>query len=245
MKNIYVILTPIVVFLVLIVVYYFYFNNPKKKSVIEQKPYTLGETLKKLNTDSTFLENADLQSIRPEELIEYFRKGLIEFRYSSDPKKEFGLKIEKDFPGENGRVILEIFRAYGEYMSFLSTLENHSELDSFEKWNEKIKYREVFFGKNLKEKLFPKKDSETIEKFFLYAKRYLKKHTNDNLRSKKIHLEKAKKEIYGEEYSRLIELEPLDERFELEWNIREQEIKIMTEKERMELKKEILDDLRK
>lgn len=207
--------------------------------------YSQSETMRKLNSNSAYLESEDLKLIRPDELVEYFRQGIISFKYSADPKREFGLEIEKKIPGEAGRVIREIFLAYCEYDSYLSDLNKNESLDDYEKWNEKIKSRDIFFGRELREKLFPKRDSETIEKYFLYTKRYLKKHESDDFRSKKIHLEKAKAEIYGLDYHRLLQLEPVERQFELELNLRKKQIEIMSEKEKEVIKKEILESIGK
>ena len=206
---------------------------------------TLSDTLKILNQNPLYLESDDLKKIAPHEYIEYFRQGLIAHKYSTDPKKEFGLKIEKNFPGESGRVIGELFKAYIEYDSFTSLIDSNSSLDDYDKWNEKINSREIFFGKDLTEKLFLQKDSELNEKFFYYTKSYLKKHELENFRSKSIHIEKARREIYGQDFEKLLRLEPAEKKFELEMDLRKNEMDIMTEEEKSKMKKEILDNLNK
>jgi hypothetical protein len=101
------------------------------------------------------------------------------------------------------------------------------------------------FGEKLDPLLYPKKDSETIERFYAYTERYLKKHYTDMPRSKKNHLIKARREIYGSDYERLFAIEPERLQFDLELKINERELSILNEYEKKQAIAELKEKIGK
>lgn len=227
-KRIYIFFLVLVLIILGILGFYFLFyknsisKNEKELSFI------------KLKEDPEYLERENLVKINGEYLLEYFRQRLIFHNYSTKKKGKSGfiLELEKDFPGERSRVLVSILEKFLEFEEKKKEINIDKKLDSFEKI-EKINLTQIeIFGEKLSIILFPKKDSEKIEKFYEYADRYLKKHFFDLTRKKEIHLEKAKKEIYGEDFGKLISLEPAKKKLELDIQIHERELSILNDEEK-------------
>ncbi len=207
--------------------YFLFFKN------IIQKNANLA-VFEKLKTDTEYLERENLVKINEEYLLEYFRQRLIFHNYSYEKKEKNGFinELEAEFPGERARVLISLLDKYLEFDEKKKEISNDKNFDSYEKI-EKINLLKVeIFGQKLTEILFPKKDSEKIEKFYEYADRYLKKHFFDFTRKKEIHLEKAKKEIYADDYEKLLSIEPAKKKLELDIKIHERELSILNDEEK-------------
>ncbi|MCE9500081.1 MAG: hypothetical protein K8R21_06240 [Leptospira sp.] len=129
-------------------------------------------------------------------------------------------------------------------MDYCVRVGKDTKLDDYEKILATTGARKVFFGENLATKIYPSRDSELVEKFFSYSEHYLRKHRNDSVRSIKIHLEKAREEIYGSEYDRIKNSEPYEKVIALELQIYEKEISILTDSEKDGFVRELKRKLR-
>ena len=213
---------------------FYYFKVYKK--TFEEPDYNSAPSsyFQRLKENPSYLIEENLLQIKSLSMVEYFRTRMLYHTYtnSSSPKQNFQAEIERDFPGERGQVLMELLDAYLQFEKQKEKVLNDSDLDSYEKILKVEMLRIELFGENLDSLLYPKKDSETIERFYAYTNRYLKKHYTDMPRSKKIHLMKARHEIYGSDYERLYSLEPERLQFDLELKINERELSILNEYEK-------------
>ncbi len=213
---------------------YYYFKVYKKN--LEAPDYiNMSDSLfQRIKENPDYLIAENLLEIKSMPLLEYLRTRILFYRYS-DPdnaKKRIQTELEMDFPGERGRALIEILEVYLKLEKGIEEIEKEDTLDSYEKILKIELLKAELFGEKLMVLLFPRKDSEAIERFYAYSERYLKKHYTDMPRSKKIHLGKARREIYGEEYDRIFAMEPMRRRFELELKINERELSILNEYEK-------------
>lgn len=215
--------------------FYYYFKVYKQN--FEEKSYYSNDSdslFLRIKENPEYLVRENLLQVKSFALLEFFRVRLLYYTYSDDtsPEQKLEEELERDFPGERGRVLSEILSVYLKYEKEKEKTQKDSELDNYEKILKIEMLRVEFFGESLSRLLFPKKDSETIEKFYAYTDRYLKKHYTDMPRSKKNHIQKARREIYSSEYERLYSLEPTRRQFELELKINERELSILNEYEK-------------
>jgi hypothetical protein len=222
--------------------YYFFFYE-KKVEYSEISPKAV--VLEKLQHNPEYLQTENLEVIQGLSTMEYLRtRMLYHSRSSSNPENAALEELERDFPGERGRVLMNLLLAQNLWEKEKREIEKDENLDEYQKYLRGFQKRKEIFGENLEPILFAPKESEKIETFFLYSQRYLRKHETDTPRSKKAHLEKARMEIYGENYDSLLAKEPFEKRLELELRIYEREMSIFTEEERIQkiakIKKELL-----
>ena len=213
----------------------FYYFKIYKKNLEDPDYHTISDSLfLQLKDNPDYLLRENLLEIKSLSLLEYFRTRMLFHTYtnSGSPKKYFQKELELDFPGERSRVLIEILEVYLKFEKEKQKENEDKDLDDYEKILKIEMVRFELFGEKLESLLFPSKDFETIEKFYAYTNRYLKKHYTDMPRSKKNHLLKARKEIYGTDYERLFAQEPFQRIFELELKINERELGIMNEFEK-------------
>ncbi len=224
----------------------FYYFKIYKKNLEEPDYYGSSDSLfQRLKENPSYLVEENLLQINSVSLIEYFRTRMLFHTYTnpSSPKQNFQSELERDFPGERGQVLIELLDAYLRFDKQKQDIIKDSDLDSYEKILKIEMLRIELFGENLDPLLYPKKDSETIERFYEYAERYLKKHYTDMPRSKKNHLYRARREIYGSEYERLYAQEPVRLQFDLELKINERELSILNEYEKKQAIAELKEKL--
>lgn len=237
-------LIVIISILLVISVGFIYYFKVYKKSFEEPVYSDVPESIfLRLQENPDYLIQEKLLSIQSLDLLEYFRTRMLYHSYtdSISPEKNFKEELEKDFPGERGRVLIEIFEVYLRFQKEKNKVYKDEELDGYEKFLKIEMLRVEIFGENLAKLLFPKKDSEKINKFYAYTERYLKKHYTDMPRSKKNHISKARIEIYGDDFDRLYSAESPQRQFELELKINERELSILNEYE----KKQAIAEIRK
>jgi hypothetical protein len=212
-----------------------YYFKVYKKNLEEPDYYSAPDSIfQRLKENPSYLVEENLLQINSLALVEYFRTRMLYYSYTNPgaSKENFKEELERDFPGERGRALVELLDAYLRFEKQKEKVLALSDLDSYEKILKIEMLRIELFGENLDLLLYPKKDSETIERFYAYTERYLKKHYTDMPRSKKNHLNKARREIYGEDYERLFALESARLQFNLELKINERELSILNEYEK-------------
>lgn len=213
-------------------VYYFYFSKKIENTVrIEDSE----DIIRKLNENPDYLIQENLLAIKGYSLIEFLRQRYLYHKYEDpgkDPESSASEELIADFPGERGRVLVGILKTYIKFEREKDLLYKNTELDRYQKINKTEELRKEKFGIGLEKLLFPVKDSDIIDKFYAYTERYLKKHYTDIPRYKRIHLEKARREIYGDNFDRLFDKEPISSRIDLEMRIMERELGILNEKEK-------------
>ncbi len=224
---------------------YYYLNYYKKDSYASFDPSA--SITEKLNYNVTYLEEENLLNIKGLSTIEYIRTRLLYHRYETkgDPTKSLVEELEREFNGEKAKVLIDILNNYQKYEKDKLQIDEDKNLSEYKK---SLKYKELrvsIFGEELESILFPEKKDDLVDKFFLYSKHYLKNHYEDDPISKRDHLLKAKKEIYGDLYEDLILSEPIPEKIELELGIQEREMSILTEKERKIKIEKIREKIRK
>jgi hypothetical protein len=220
--------------------YFFMREEPEPRYGAKKEPL-----LKQLDIQPQFLEKEGLLEIKSTPVLEYIRQRLLYHsqKLSNDPMEATKQEFLQDFPGEKGRVLSGLLFIYEDYKKKLDTIQNDNQLDSYQKLMEVRSIREKVWGKNLTKVFFPESDYEIIERFYAYSDRYLKKHYDDDTISKRVHLEKAKLEIYGDRFQELVMREPYRLQYDFELKIMEREMSIMDENERTALKKDIEEAL--
>ncbi|MCB1179110.1 MAG: hypothetical protein KDK36_16105 [Leptospiraceae bacterium] len=230
-KNYYsVILFLLILILGLGLTYYFFFykDEPYKKEYDPKATY-----LEKLSLKPDYLREENIERIKGLSTMEYLRTRMLFHKFnSSNPENDAMEELERDFPGEKGRLLMNLLLALNLFEKEKKIIEGDENLDSYQKYVRILKKRKEIFGKNLEPTLFPVQESDLIQSFFLYSDRYLKRHPTDTIRSKKTHLEKARMEIYDTEYENLKSKEPFEKILELELKIQEREMSILSEEER-------------
>ncbi|MDX1958575.1 MAG: hypothetical protein SFU98_08390 [Leptospiraceae bacterium] len=237
----------IFIFILLIILgisYYFLFKDKYSSKPTYQE---MSDSIEKLNLNPEYLREENLLIIRSMPTIEFLRTRYLHHKFESadDPVHKTKLELETDFPGEKGRVLSEIFMTYLRFLSEKEKIDSSADLDEFQKLNKMKEIRKEIFGENLEVVLFPEQSSDKIFLFYAYTERYLKKHHEDEPRFKRDHLQKARREIYGDEFETLALKEPFHKRFELELKIEEREMSILSVEERKEKISRIKEDLRK
>ncbi|NBU97235.1 MAG: hypothetical protein EBS19_03290 [Spirochaetia bacterium] len=224
---------------------YYYLNFYKKNDYEVFDPKA--SIIEKLNYNTSYLEEENLLNIRGLSTIEYLRTRLLYHQYETkgDPTKNLVEELNREFNGEKARVLIDILNNYLKYEKGKLEINDDSTLSEFKKSLKHKELRVSIFGEELESVLFPEKKEDLVNKFFLYSKQYLKSHYEDDPISKRDHLLKAKKEIYGELYEDLILSEPIPKKLELELGIQEREMSILTEKERKMKIEGIREKLRK
>jgi len=176
----------------------------------------------------------NLQTIDGMRPIEYLRVILV--KYYPYGKKEAEKKAKEElelrFRGEKAMALIYLLNLLLEWEKSTEEIQQNTELDSYQKKVFSLKRRKEIFGEELENYLFPNQDYEKIETYFLYTKRYIKKHREDEISEIRDHLQKAKLEIYGKDYERLKELEPFEKKYELELLLQERELEILNLEER-------------
>ena len=222
---------------------FFYYFKIYKKNLEEPDYHPVSDSLfLQLKDNPDYLVKENLIQINSLPLLEFFRTRMLFHTYTNpgSPRKNFIQELERDFPGERSKVLVEILDMYLRFEKEKQKVAGDKDLDDYEKILKVDMLRFELFGEKLVDILFTGRDFETVEKFYAYSNRYLKKHYPDMPRSKKNHLIKARKEIYGEDYERLFALESFRRQFELELKINERELGIMNEFE----KQQAIEDLK-
>lgn len=203
---------------------------------IERKPIVKG-----LEVNPHYLKQEDLLFIQSTPLLEYIRQRLL-YHSNIHPYNAIGYtqdEFEKDFPGEKGKVLVQLLYVFEDFQSKEEKIRKNKSMDEYQKSVAIEKNREAIWGKDLSNLLFPKTKYETIQKFFHYTDHYLKNHYDDDTPSKKIHIEKARVEIYGDDFEELLAKEPTSQQIDLELKIMEREMSIMSETEKEDLRTKI------
>ena len=224
---------------------YYYFIYSSKPNYSDYNPNA--SITEKLNYNPAFLEQENLLIIKEQSTIEYLRTRLLYHKYESKGNPENNLieELKQDFNGEKAQVLIDILKNYNKYLDLKKKIDEDLSLSEYKRLPKYRDLRVEIFGEVLESMLFPEKPEDRIEKFFLYSKYYLKNHYEDDPISKKDHLGKARKEIYGDMYEDLVLKEPFPQRLELELGILEREMSILTEEERKIKIESIRDALRK
>jgi hypothetical protein len=224
---------------------YYYLNFYKKSDYAVFDPSA--SIIEKLNYNTSYLEEENLLNIKGLSTIEYLRTRLLYHQYETkgDPTKNLTDELEREFNGEKARVLIDILYNYQKYEKGRSEINDDTTLSEYKKSLKQRELRVSIFGEELESVLFPEKKEDLVNKFFLYSKQYLKNHYEDDPISKRDHLLKAKKEIYGELFDDLILSEPIPKKLELELGIQEREMSILTEKERKMKIENIREKIRK
>lgn len=188
----------------------------------------------KLNYNPNYLQEENLLIIKGQSTIEYLRTRLLYHKYESkgDPVKNLLEELSRDFNGERAQVLSDILKNYVKYIEEKDKLESDKSISDYKKIAINKEKRIELFGEQIEALLFPEKPEDKLETFYLYSKFYLKNHFEDDPLSKRDHLTKARKEIYGEDYRDLILKEPIPQQIEIELGIQEREMSILTEAER-------------
>ncbi len=204
-------------------------------------------TLEKLNYNPKYLEEENLLRIKGQSTIDYLQTRLLYYKYetSENPNKGLQEELMRDFNGERALVLSDILKTWNLYLEEKKKLDTDVELSDYKKWIQSKALRVKIFGEELEPYLFPEKPEDRIETYFLYAKQYLKNHREDDPLSKKDHLLKAKKEIYGDLYEDLVRMEPIPSKLELELGLIEREMSILNEQERKVKINSLREKLRK
>lgn len=208
---------------------YFFKDKPKGKT-----DYIFDFKVRPQANIPEYLKLEKLEFINGMPVREYIQSLFVKF-YPLPRKEAQNLakqEIENKFFGERALVLVTLLELYSQWLEEIEKLESDENLDGYTRKKLSLEKRKEIFGNELENYLFPNSDPDKIELFFLYTKRYIKKHREDEISELRDHLYKAKQEIYGEDYERLIELEPLEKQFELELLIQEREMSILNEEER-------------
>ena len=220
--------------------YFFVKEDPDNRYAAKQEPL-----VRQLDIQPQFLEQEGLLEIKSTPTLEYIRQRLLYHsqKFSNNPVEATRQEFLQDFPGEKGRVLSGLLFIYEDYRKKLDTIQNDDQLDPYQKLMEVRTIREKVWGQSLSKLFFPESDYEIIERFYAYSDRYLQKHYDDDTISKRVHLEKAKLEIYNDRFQELVIKEPYRLQYDLELKIMEREMSIMDETERAILKKDIVESL--
>jgi hypothetical protein len=204
-------------------------------------------TLEKLNFNPEYLEEENLLRIKGQLTIDYLQTRLLYYKYETNDNPTKGLleELNRDFNGERALVLSDILKTWIQYLEEKKKLDSDEELSGYKKYIQSKALRVKIFGEELEPYLFPEKPEDRIETYFLYSKQYLKNHREDDPLSKKDHLLKAKKEIYGDLFEDLIRMEPIPSKLELELGLIEREMSILTEQERKVKIESLREKLRK
>lgn len=243
-NGLYVFLFFLVLVLVLGFGYYYYYRTQTPQYSELSPDASIKE---KLNYNPKYLEEENLLIIKGMGTIEYLRTRLLYHRYETkgDPLKNTLEELGRDFNGERAQVLSDILTNYSKYTREKEKLDSDSSVPEYKKLEKLKSIRVEIFGEEVEGILFPEKPEDRLEKFFSYSKYYLKNHYEDDPLSKRDHLLKAKKEIYGDYYEELSTKEPFPRRLELELGIEEREMSILTEEERRVKIESIREKLRK
>ncbi|MCP5498181.1 MAG: hypothetical protein H7A23_26805 [Leptospiraceae bacterium] len=197
---------------------------------------TNNKTIQKLTVNPDYVIQENLLSLKSVATVEYFRQRMLYHKqvHPENPERWCIKELQKDFHGEKGKILSEMLIVYNSYMETIRKLEKNPDFDEYEKLEKTQEIRKIYFGEVITTLLFPIGDYDTIEKFFSYADRYLKKNYSKDSESKRIHLEKARKEIYGADYSKLSHMEPLSRVYDLEIKILDREISNLSPEEKKE-----------
>lgn len=205
-------------------------SEDKKKNIIQ-----------KLIANPQYITNENLFFPDGKPMIEYLRQKLVFHKYSSGGGYIATCRddLRKSFPGEKGRVIVQIFELYLDYREEKMAIEASEEKDAYEKIIALEALPEKIFSKPLAEQLFPVNDYDLIHKFFRYAEHYLKNNYEQNTAGKRDHIEKSRRQIYGKQYRRLKAKEPLDEIYQLELKILQREMSLLSDVQKEEKRENI------
>jgi hypothetical protein len=225
-RNVYIFVSILLLISIGSILFYYLFF---RKITENQQGKEIFEALK---NNPEYLERENLLRIKDLPVLEYFRQRKIYYAYNTNSKETFQDELERDFPSDKAKILIQIFKVYEEFENGKEKILKNKELDSYSQLNYIYKLKVNLFGEDLSNLLFPKQNSEKVEEFFYYADRYLKKHFKDLPRNKKIHLDKARKEIYGEDFDTLYSLESPLKKLELEIKIHERELSILNPEER-------------
>lgn len=200
------------------------------------KPDYAEDYSKKASLDNLpeYLRLENLETIEGMKTIEYLRVLMIKYypMGKKEAEKKAKQELELKFPGERSRVLIRLLELFVEWEQAINEIRDNEDLDGYQKKLTSLQKRKEIFGEIADNYLFPDKDYEKMELFFLYTKRYVKKHREDEVTEIRDHLEKAKLEIYGDDFDRLKELEPFEKKYELELLIHERELGILNLEER-------------
>ena len=220
-------------FLLLGILYFAYLYFLKDKP--QRKPeYIYDFKIRPHSNIPEYLKLENLEYIDKMPVREYVQSLFVKF-YPLSRKDALPLakqEIEKRFFGEKSMVLITLLELYSDWLDELDNLREDENLDGYTRKKLSLEKRKQIFGIELENYLFPNSDFDKIELFFLYAKRYIKKHREDEISEIRDHLYKAKQEIYEEDYERLIQMESFDKQLELELLLQEREISILNEEER-------------
>jgi len=175
-----------------------------------------------------------------ENLIELFRQKLLPGNVDEDEiKKELLLK----FPGEKGRVVVRLFN---QYLLLLEAekIINEKQVFEFDRIPERKKMQAELFGKQTSQLLFPDRELDRIRMFYAFCEKFLTENTTLDSERKKIIIEKKRKEIYGNDYDKMITRQPFAKEFELRKNIMQAELGVMNETEKAALVRKIAEEIR-
>lgn len=227
---------------------YLYFLRDKPK---EKPEYTTDYTLRSISNIPEYLQLEKLEFIDGMPVSEYIQSLFIKF-YPKTKSEAFVLakeEIERRFFSEKALVLVTLLELYNNYFHEVEKINNNENLDGYTRKKLSLEKRREIFGVELENYLFPNREIEKIELFFLYTRRYVNKHREDEPSEIRDHLLKAKQEIYGEDYEKLVPLEPFDKRFELELLIQERDMSILNDEERririQQIKKEVSNSFMK
>lgn len=229
----------------LIAILFFAYNYFLKDKPHGKSEYATNYTLRPISNIPEYLKLEKLEFIDRMPVSEYIQSLFVKF-YPKTKEEALPLakeEIQKRFFSEKALVLTTLLELYAKYFQEIENLNKQEDLDSYTKKKLSLEKRKEIFGTELENYLFPNRDFEKVELFFLYTKRYVKRHREDEPSEIRDHLLKAKQEIYGEDYERLTSMEPFEKRLELELLIQEREISILNEEERrlriQKIKKEV------
>jgi hypothetical protein len=181
-----------------------------------------------------YLRLENLETIEGLSTMEYLRVLRLKYYYEGDKdsEKKTIQELELKYPGERGRVLSRLLGLFIQWEDYTRKLSENEELDGYQRKLQSLQKRKELFGEEAESFLYPNADPDKLEIFQLYTKRYIKKHREDEISEIRDHLQKAKREIYGENFERIQEQETFDSRLELELLLQERELSISTEEER-------------
>ena len=167
-----------------------------------------------------------------EKFPEYFRqRNLFYTMTNGNAEQSLESEIYSRYPGETGRVIVQLAKTWFLYKNELEK-EKRNSRHEYEYLVKMAELKQQYFGLELSRALYPENDMEKIRLFYSYCGMYLQQNQDLPAEEKSVAVEKMRKKIYGNNFQRIVYRQNLDEELALQMAIMQKELSVMNPAEK-------------